>query len=250
MGIFKAKALDIVDNNIYEKYGEKWYTTYEDPVAILRAESITILPWVLEKIRAINGHSVLDVGCGAGFLSNELGKKGLSVTGVDLSSSSLKVAAAHDISGSVKYQVADAYQLPFANESFDVVTAMDFLEHVEDPKRVIQEASRVLKPGGIFLFHTFNRNFLSWLVIIKFVEWLVKNTPKNMHVIRLFITPKELTEYCHSSNLEVQELTGLRPIFSSIPLKNILTGVVPKSMRFKLTRSLQLSYIGAARKLL
>lgn len=241
--------MDVINNSIYEKYGDKWYSTYEDPVAILRAESIAITPWVLEKIRAINGSNVLDIGCGGGFLSNELGMNGLKVTGIDISPTSIKIAAKHDRSGNVNYQVADAYQLPFADETFDVVTAMDFLEHVEDPKKVILEASRVLKPGGIFIFHTFNRNFLSWLVIIKFVEWIVKNTPKNMHILRLFITPNELTKYCRESKMQVEEMKGLRPVWSSIPFKNLLSGVVPKSMRFKITNSLLMSYLGVARKL-
>jgi 2-polyprenyl-6-hydroxyphenyl methylase/3-demethylubiquinone-9 3-methyltransferase len=248
MEIFKSKKLETVDNSIYETLGDKWYTTYEDPVALLRAESIAKTPWVLEKIIASNGHTILDIGCGGGFLSNALALNGFKVTGIDLSPMSLQIAADHDLSGNVDYQVADAYHLPFANESFDVITAMDFLEHIEDPSRVISEASRVLRPGGIFIFHTFNRNIFSWLVIIKFVEWLVKNTPKNMHVIRLFIKPKELTEICRNSRMLVQEMTGIRPVVSSIPLKNLCSGIVPESMRFKLTKSLLLSYMGVARK--
>ena len=188
------------------------------------------------------------MGCGAGFLSNELAKQKLQVTGVDLSSESLNVAARFDETKSVRYQTADAYHLPFADQSFDVLTAMDFLEHVEHPGQIIQEFSRVLKPNGLFIFHTFNRNPLAHLVIIKFVEWFVKNTPKNMHVIHLFITPKELKEFCVRAQLTPQKMVGIKPVISSLTLKGFLTGIVPKTLRFELIKSLALSYMGYAVK--
>jgi 2-polyprenyl-6-hydroxyphenyl methylase/3-demethylubiquinone-9 3-methyltransferase len=244
--------LEKVNNEIYNTYGDRWYTAQDDPVALLRAESKTKSPWILEKLKNhgfMNSNTrVLDVGCGAGFLSNELALHQLNVTGVDLSEESIKVAQKFDSTKKVKYLAADAYHLPFADQSFDVLTAMDFLEHVDQPAKAIQEFSRVLKPGGVFIFHTFNRNILAHLVIIKLVEWLVKNTPKNMHVIELFIKPSELAEYCKSAHLQPQEMIGIKPKFSTIPLKNVWTGIVPVGLKFELTRSLLLSYMGYAIK--
>jgi 2-polyprenyl-6-hydroxyphenyl methylase/3-demethylubiquinone-9 3-methyltransferase len=203
----------------------------------------------IKKYNYLNSRSkILDVGCGAGFLSNELARAGLNVTGVDLSEESLIVAKKYDETKSVHYQSADAYHLPFPDHSFDVLTAMDFLEHVESPREVIKEFARVLKPDGIFIFHTFNRNPLAYLIIIKLVEWFVKNTPKNMHVLHLFIKPNELKQYCTESHLIPKEMTGIKPIFSTIPFKSFFTGIVPKSLRFELTKSLLLSYMGIAIK--
>ncbi len=244
--------MEKVNNEIYNTYGDRWYTAQDDPVALLRAESKTKSPWILEKLKKhdlLNSKTqVLDVGCGAGFLSNELALHQLNVTGVDLSEESIKVAQKFDSTKKVKYLAADAYNLPFADQSFDVLTAMDFLEHVDQPAKVIQEFSRVLRPGGIFIFHTFNRNILAHLIIIKLVEWLVKNTPKNMHVIELFIKPSELEKYCRDANLQPQEMIGIKPRFSTIPLKNVWTGIVPAGLKFELTRSLLLSYMGYATK--
>lgn len=244
--------MEKVNNDFYDSYGDRWYTADDDPIALLRAESKTKTPWIIQKIKDHNllntNTKVLDVGCGAGFLSNELAKQGLQVTGVDLSEESLNVAKRYDETQSVHYQTADAYHLPFEDQSFDVLTAMDFLEHVERPAEVIKEFSRVLKPNGIFVFHTFNRNPLAYLVIIKIVEWIVKNTPKNMHVLHLFIKPKELATYCVQANMTVETMTGIKPVFSTIPVWSLFTGIVPKTLRFELTKSLLLSYMGVAVK--
>ena len=241
-----------INNDIYDAYGERWYSAYDDPVALLRAETKIKTPWVINKIKSHDlfnpSTQLLDVGCGAGFLSNELAKQGLQVTGVDLSKESLKVAARHDKTKSVYYQVADAYHLPFEDQSFDVLTAMDFLEHVDRPKEVIKEFSRVLKPNGLFIFHTFNRNIIAYFVIIKLVEWLVKNTPKHMHVLKLFIKPSEMISYCQEVDLKTFEMVGIKPVFSTIPLRNIFSGVVPLNLRFELTKSLMLSYLGVSVK--
>lgn len=241
-----------VNNEIYNAYGDRWYTAYDDPIALLRVESQLKTPWVVQKIKQsfplCAMTQVLDVGCGAGFLSNALALETLDVTGLDLSEESLKVAARHDQTKSVKYVKADAINLPYEDEHFDVVTAMDFLEHIDHPDRVIREFSRVLKPQGLFIFHTFNRNPLAYLVVIKLVEWLVKNTPPDIHVLRLFIKPAELEQYCSAANMRVHEMVGIKPVLSTIPLKNVLSGIVPQSLRFELTKSLLLSYMGYAKK--
>lgn len=235
-----------IDNSIYDDYGDKWYTAVDDPIALLRAENKVKAPWILERITKRS--SILDVGCGAGFLTNELALAGHIVTGVDLSESSLAVAHRFDKTQSVIYKTADAYKLPFPDASFEVVCAMDFLEHVDDPARVIKEFSRVLKPGGKFFFHTFNRNFMAWLIIIKLVEWLIPKTPKNMHVLKLFIKPQELKQFCLLAQLEMKEMIGIKPVFSSIPVLKIFSGSVPPQMRFELTPMLLTSYMGMAIK--
>ena len=237
-----------VDNTIYDKYGDKWYTADDDPIALLRHESKTKLPWVVEKInlhfKSTAPNRILDIGCGGGFLSNALAETGFQVTGIDASPESLRVAQAHDSTKTVQYLEADAYKIPFPDQSFDVITAMDFLEHVEHPELVVKEVSRLLKPNGLFIFHTFNRNILAYIVIIKFVEWFVKNTPKNLHILRLFIKPSELKIMCVNNDIQTQEFIGLKPMFSTIPVRNYFSGVVPSSLRFEFTKNLSLSYMG------
>lgn len=240
-----------IDNQVYDNLGERWYSAWDDPVAILRAELGVKIPWMLEQIRLLGapGHTVLDVGCGGGLMSNDLARRNFKVTGIDISLESLKVARAHDGTHSVNYLEGDVYNMPFSDDSFDLVLTMDFLENIKDPKAAITECARVLKKGGLFFFYTFNRNMVSNFVAIRLVEKYIKNTPKNMHMIHMFITPEEIQKYCQDSGLKVETMTGVRPVASSVALKTALTGVITPEMRFKLTSSKMISYMGVARKL-
>src|SRR5690242_15216235 len=95
----KASGNDLVNNDLYHVLGDRWYTAHDHPIALLRAESKLRNPWIDREIRERLGTSpakILDVGCGAGFLSNFLGEKGHQVTGVDLSQESLSVARGRD----------------------------------------------------------------------------------------------------------------------------------------------------------
>jgi 2-polyprenyl-6-hydroxyphenyl methylase/3-demethylubiquinone-9 3-methyltransferase len=241
-----------IDNSIYDHLGEAWYSAQDNPVALLRAESRLRTAWVLEQLETRSGGrplAILDVACGGGLLANPLAQAGHAVTGIDLSRDSLEVARRHDATGSVRYLVQDARALDCADAQFDVVCMMDFLEHLAERDAVIAEAARVLKPGGWFFFHTFNRTPLSWLIAIKGVRWSVKNTPKHLHVYEFFLKPTELAELCTRHHLAIEVLRGVRPrVFTWAFLKLLFTARVSDGFRFQFTRSLGVGYCGRARK--
>lgn len=250
---------DQVNNAFYDDLGDRWYHAKDDPVALLRAEGRKRAEWLkvrfetYRKAQKTSGShdpkafQVLDVGCGAGLLSNPMSEWGLEVTGLDASAESLRIAQKFDTTGRVKYVPGDAYALPFADRSFDAVTAMDFLEHVSEPERVLDEVARVLRPGGLFFYHTFNQNRFSQLIVIKGVEWFVKNTPKDLHVYHLFIAPKRLEGWLTSRGFVIEEVRGLRPSFSQKAFwKMLWTGSVDEDFQFKWTKSKLISYTGVA----
>lgn len=237
----------LVNNRWYSELGDRWYRAQDTPIALLRAESRHRNPWIAGAI-GTTPQRVLDLGCGAGFLSNYLAARGHRVCGLDADAESLAVARAYDQTATVEYQQGDACALPFPDASFDVVCAMDLIEHVEDPARLIAEASRVLAPGGVFFFHTFNRTWLAKLIVIDGVRLFVKNTPKDLHVLRLFVPPGDLETMCRRAHLEIADLRGSRPQFDWPLWRMLATGKVGDDFAFTFTRSTALGFTGYARK--
>lgn len=241
-----------VNNDWYADLGARWYDADDTPIALLRAEARHRNPWIATTIASelgAGGHRVLDLGCGAGFLSNDLAARGHRVTGLDSTAENLAVARARDATGTARYDLGDATALPYPDASFDVVCAMDLLEHVETPAQLVAEASRVLVPGGLLFFHTFNRTWQAKWIVIRGVEAFVANTPAHLHVLRLFLTPAEVRAMCTSSALAITELRGSRPRFRWPLWRMIVTRRVGNDFAFTWTPSLALGYTGYARKL-
>lgn len=243
-----------VNNDVYHRLGDRWYAADDDPVALLRAESRFRTPWVVESLRRhaagrpASALRVLDVGCGGGFLANELARAGFPTWGLDASRDALEVAGRHDGTRTVRYVHGDALALPFEDASFDAVCLMDFLEHVESPAAVLAETARVLAPGGRWFFHTFNRTRVADWVAIRAVARFVANVPEDLHVHRLFVTPDELRDAASSAGLTLDELFGTRPALDPAGLAHLgriaLTGRVSPAFRFVRTRSLAVGYLG------
>jgi 2-polyprenyl-6-hydroxyphenyl methylase / 3-demethylubiquinone-9 3-methyltransferase len=239
-----------IDNHWYSELGDRWYRADDTPIALLRAESRHRNPWIAAEIARTLGagpRRVLDLGCGAGFLANDLAARGHRVTGLDADPASLVVAARYDATRTVRYEQGDARALPYPDRSFDVVCAMDLLEHVADPAGVVAEASRVLAPSGMFFFHTFNRTWQANLIVIKGVELFVRNTPKDLHVLGMFVTPEELAAAYRAHALEITQLHGSRPRLGWPLWRMLITGRVGEDFAFTFCRSTKLGYSGIAR---
>ena len=241
-----------INNEIYESLGEKWFLADDDPVALLRAENRFRNPWVIGKLKEhgiFPGARVLDLGCGAGFLTQDLQKAGYHATGIDAADGALAQARKHDPSGQIHYMHGDILNLPTFERPFDACFLMDVLEHVENPDRALFEASRVLKPGGLCIFYTFNRNWLSKWLVIKGVETFVANTPKNLHVYKLFLTPAELTRDARQAGLTMLEWQGMGPrIFQPAMWTLLRTKKVRSDFVFEKKPNLWVGMIGISRK--
>jgi 2-polyprenyl-6-hydroxyphenyl methylase/3-demethylubiquinone-9 3-methyltransferase len=208
-----------VDNQLYDTMADSWWDE-SGFLHVLRGINPARFGYMrrvlLEEVGLDpRGKKTLDVGCGGGLLAEEFARLGCEVTGIDPSAKSLETARAHaKATGlAIDYRQASGESLPFPDEAFDIVYCCDVLEHVQDLGKVIAEISRVLKPGGIFLFDTINRTFKSKLVMIKlFQEWdWTSFMPPKLHDWRMFIKPDELISVMAANGLENRGLTGFAP---------------------------------------
>lgn len=192
----------------------------------------------------------LDVGCGGGFSCEYMAARGVSVSGIDQSKKCIEAATQHAIiSGfEIEYRCGVAEQMPYADQSFDVVVCVDVLEHVEDVNRVIAEIFRILKPNGLFFFDTINRNFKSRLVMI----WLMENTlgeiEPGVHDWNKFIKPVEIVKLLHQSGFTDVEIKGF-DIFGEalrLNLSNYLKYKKTGTFEITINDDTSINYIGKA----
>ncbi|MCS6782578.1 MAG: bifunctional 2-polyprenyl-6-hydroxyphenol methylase/3-demethylubiquinol 3-O-methyltransferase UbiG [Gloeomargarita sp. SKYBB_i_bin120] len=150
------------------------------------------------------GVRVLDVGCGGGLTCEFLARRGALVSGVDPSAASIAVAREHAQRHglSIDYRLGVGEALPYPDGTFQVVVCVDVLEHVQRVDQVVRECSRVLQPGGLFLFDTINRTWESQVLMIWLLEDVLRQIPPGIHDWEKFITPAELTQFLQQAGFE------------------------------------------------
>ena len=166
----------------------------------------------IDGIAALNGKTVLDVGCGGGILTESMAGRGAQVTGIDLADKPLKVAQLHLLESGNKVEYRNiaaedlACELP---QHFDVVTCMELLEHTPDPASIVRACAALAKPGGHVFFSTLNRNPKSYLLAVIGAEYVLRMLPRGTHRYEKFIKPSELAAFCRHSGLDVREIIGM-----------------------------------------
>ncbi len=171
------------------------------------------LDWI-KGFCPLEGKQALDVGCGGGILAEAMAKAGAQTLGIDLAEKSLKVAQLHAMQEQVKglsYEKIPVEELASRSPaSFDVVTCMEMLEHVPNPRSVIEACARLVKPGGWVFFSTINRNPKAFLFAIVGAEYVLNLLPKGTHEYEKFIRPSELIGMARQAGLDLQATQGLQ----------------------------------------
>ncbi|MEM7237509.1 MAG: bifunctional 2-polyprenyl-6-hydroxyphenol methylase/3-demethylubiquinol 3-O-methyltransferase UbiG [Pseudomonadota bacterium] len=164
------------------------------------------------QLRAFEGLRILDIGCGGGLLCEPMARLGAEIVGVDPAERNIPVARLHaeQMGLDIDYRVATAEELQDANESFDAVLNMEVVEHVPDPQSFLDACAALLRPGGIMITSTINRNPKSWVFAIFGAEYVMRWLPKGTHEWDKFITPDELFGYLRKSGLDPVDRTGFQ----------------------------------------
>ena len=160
--------------------------------------------------RPFAGLRLLDIGCGGGLLSEPMARLGAEVVGADPAARNIPVARIHaEAEGlEIDYRVTSAELLAEAGERFDVVLNMEVVEHVPDPAAMLKTCHDLLKPGGLLVCSTINRNARSFAMAIVGAEWVMRWLPKGTHEWKKFITPDELQAMQRAAGLEPVDRKG------------------------------------------
>ena len=183
------------------------------------------------------GLRILDIGCGGGLLSEAMAALGASVHGVDISDRNIAVATMHAaaLQNPPVYELTTAEALYERGERYDGVLNMEVVEHVADLSAFMQACSGMVKPGGMQIVSTINRNPLSWFSAIFGAEYILKWLPKGTHQYSKLVKPAELQGLLDRDNMRVIAATG---VF-----------VNPLNRKMSLSRSQIINYMKVAVKL-
>jgi 2-polyprenyl-6-hydroxyphenyl methylase/3-demethylubiquinone-9 3-methyltransferase len=164
----------------------------------------------LKQHKPYAGLRILDIGCGGGLLSEPMARLGAEVVGADAAERNIPVARVHAAQSGLEidYRHTTAEALAADGEQFDVVLNMEVVEHVADPQSYTDACAALLKPGGLMICSTINRNPKSYAMAIIGAEHVMRWLPKGTHEWSKFITPDELFAFISQSGLEPVDRTG------------------------------------------
>jgi 2-polyprenyl-6-hydroxyphenyl methylase/3-demethylubiquinone-9 3-methyltransferase len=191
----------------------------------------------LKAPRPFEGVRLLDIGCGGGLLSEPMARLGASVVGADAAPRNIPVARLHaEQAGlTIDYRHTTAEDLVAAGEVFDVVLNMEVVEHVSDPAAYLRACHDLLKPGGLMIASTLNRNPKSFVMAIIGAEYVMRWLPRGTHDWRKFFTPDELYGLIRGAGMEPLDRKGM--VFN------------PLSWSWSLSdRDLSVNYVTASRR--
>jgi len=166
----------------------------------------------VEERTVLKGRTLADIGCGGGILSEALAAQGAHVTGIDIAGKALAVARLHLHESGLQVDYVQSTAEAFAESNggvFDVLTCMELLEHVPDPRSVLRACADLLKPGGDAFLSTLNRTPAAFALAILGAEYVARLLPRGTHHYERFIRPSEMLEWLRLAGLEPLEVRGL-----------------------------------------
>jgi 2-polyprenyl-6-hydroxyphenyl methylase/3-demethylubiquinone-9 3-methyltransferase len=241
-----ASSIDTAEIERFSKLASTWWDP-RGPMAPLHKLNPVRLGYIRDKVTAhfgrdpkkldcLKGLRMLDIGCGAGILSEPLARLSASMVGADPSEENIAVASAHaeDNGVEVDYRATTAEALAEAGEKFDVVLAMEVVEHVNDVGEFVATCASMVKPGGLMIAATLNRTLKSFALAIVGAEYILRWLPRGTHQWDKFVTPQEFERAIEYAGLNV---TGERGVIYN-----------PLADRWQLSSDMDVNYMLVAER--
>jgi|TARA_B100000809_G_scaffold250921_1_gene283880 2-polyprenyl-6-hydroxyphenyl methylase/3-demethylubiquinone-9 3-methyltransferase len=166
---------------------------------------------IAKKKHVLEDLKILDIGCGGGIASEPLSRMGAKLTSIDESKKLINIAKIHAkaMRLDIKYKHSNIEEILKNKKKYDVVLALELLEHVKNVSYFCEVLSKLIKPNGIIIISTINRSILSKMIVIKFAEDILKKIPSGTHNYKKFIRPIEIKNYFKSTGLNMYDLRGM-----------------------------------------
>ena len=217
----RASSIDDAEIERFSRHAADWWDA-RGPMAALHKFNPVRLAYIRDKaaerfgrepkkLDCLKGLRMLDIGCGGGILSEPLARLGAQMVGVDPSKENIAVASAHaqDSGVAVDYRATTAEDLAAVKERFDVVLAMEVVEHVVDVGAFVETCTSMVKPGGLMIAATLNRTLKSFALAIVGAEYVLRWLPRGTHQWDKFVTPNELELAFERGGLRVTAERGV-----------------------------------------
>ena len=211
----RVSSVDAAEVERFSRHAADWWNP-RGPMAALHKFNPVRLGYIRDqasacfdrdpkKLDCLEGLRMLDIGCGGGILSEPLARLGADTVGADPSEDNIAAARTHaKASGvAIDYRATTAEELSAAKERFDVILAMEVVEHVIDVDAFVETCAAMVKPGGLLIVGTLNRTLKSFALAIVGAEYVLRWIPRGTHQWDKFVTPVELETAIENSGLRV-----------------------------------------------
>lgn len=215
-----STSVDTAEIERFSKLADEWWDA-KGPYGALHQLNPVRIGYLLDHAarhfgldakskRPLQGLTLVDIGCGGGLLSEPMARLGGRVTGIDPSEETIAVARTHaKQSGlAIDYRATTAEALAAEGRQFDIVLAMEVIEHVADLGAFIATCEQLLRPGGLIGLATLNRTVKSYLLAIVGAEYVLGWVPRGTHQWEKFVRPHELAKHLRAAGLRLQDLRG------------------------------------------
>ena len=228
-------TVDAAEIEKFSRQAGQWWDEH-GPFAPLHRMNPIRIEYILKHAASVKGQRLLDIGCGGGLICEPFARLDAHVTGIDASKENIEAAKLHATQArlAIDYRCTTAEALVASGERFDMVLALEIIEHVADVEAFVAAASALVKPGGHIIFSTINRTAKSFALAIVGAEYLLRLVPRGTHEWEKFVKPHELAAALRRHSAEVTELTGMA--------YNPLNG------EWRQTKDIRVNYLLAARK--
>jgi 2-polyprenyl-6-hydroxyphenyl methylase/3-demethylubiquinone-9 3-methyltransferase len=242
----RVSSVDAAEVERFSRHAANWWDA-RGPMAALHKFNPVRLAYIRDqaaarfdrdpkKLDCLKGLRMLDIGCGGGILSEPLARLGAHMVGADPAAENIAAARAHaeEAGVAVDYRATTAEELAAAKERFDVVLAMEVVEHVTDVNAFVATCAAMVKPAGLLIAATLNRTLKSFALAIVGAEYVLRWVPRGTHQWDKFVTPVELEAAIEDSGLRV---TGERGVIYN-----------PFADRWQLSSDMDVNYMLVAQR--